>query len=95
MADDTIEGQEVTRIRTMGSQYDGGKFIEVYVGKKEYRMDVNEFFKILDVATFNVRKKRKYEHLTIDGGRIRTLSVRNTRRRNNTINDVNMPTSLR
>ena len=62
----TISGQRIVRLRTLGSFYDKGYIIEAYDDEgKMYRMDVNEFLKLLNDQTLEVRQPKQHEHLSI------------------------------
>lgn len=63
---ETIEGQKIINISTMGSIYDKGEFINLYLDDGEQlKMSVKEFNKILNDLKFKATPKRKYRHLEI------------------------------
>lgn len=62
-----INAKQIKSIRTLSSIYDNGKIIELSGNGKTYRMDVNEFLKLLnDTVVFSAEKKQKHTYLTID-----------------------------
>lgn len=64
-----LEGQKITKIRTIGSWYDDGCIELIDDEDKAYRLYVGELMKIINDLTFEGKKKRKHTYLTITGNR--------------------------
>jgi hypothetical protein len=61
-----ILGQKIKSFRTLRSQYDAGYIIEAISDDNNvYRMNINEFLKIINNVEFEVTFKKHYYHLTI------------------------------
>jgi len=67
MKEELIDGQRITDIRTLGSTFDNGKIIHVFLDTGEMcKMDIREFLKIINGVCFRATPKRVYRHLTIE-----------------------------
>ena len=62
----TMDGRVIVAIRTMRSKYDDGKWVELMDDQANmYRMDVNQFLKVVNEMEFQLTRKRRYIHLTM------------------------------
>lgn len=61
-----IKGHSIAKLRTLGSKYDNGKWIEAVDDKGTiYRMNVNEFMKVIKQIDFNIEPQKKHCYLTV------------------------------
>ena len=61
-----LSGQRINSISCLGSMYDQGRWVSVFLDDGEKcRMDVKEVLKLLSYAVFEARKKRTYRHLRV------------------------------
>jgi len=62
-----VSGSQVTGFRTLGSHYDRGKLIDMTLDDgTTARIDVNEFLKIIDGASFDLKLNRVHLHAELN-----------------------------
>ena len=61
-----IEGQKITKIRTLGSWFDMDSIELIDDKGNRFRMKVKELYKIINDLMFQVKQKKKYKYLEIE-----------------------------
>ena len=65
MSKKTIKGKSLKQIYTLNTMYANNCVEIIGRGNKTYRINVDEFLKLVEDIEFDVETKRKYDHLTI------------------------------